>query len=206
MWQMLRAASRRLITMVIRPLNYGVVVVRIPFAFAPASRGTGRLIAGDLADGRRRRPGAGAVRSQRPRFPPGEESDNGRLSGTSAADASTALLHGAQWPHLDSLARPHAWCEADSFVTMSYASTSGRRPLVRTLAVTESDHPAGATTRYLVHNVDSEEVAADLSAVARAARSVGSGHPLRRKAIGRTAPSLPGFRSSARAWSYGSGL
>ena len=32
-------------------------------------------------------------------------------------------------------------CDADSFVTMSHASTSGGRPLLRTLAVTESEDP-----------------------------------------------------------------
>ena len=46
-------------------------------------------------------------------------------------------------------------CDADSFVTMLHASTSGRRPLLRTLAVTESEHPASATTRHLVHNAES---------------------------------------------------
>ena len=50
-------------------------------------------------------------------------------------------------------------CDADSFVTMLHASTSGRRPLVRTLAVTESEHPASATTRHLVHNAESASVA-----------------------------------------------
>jgi len=66
-------------------------------------------------------------------------------------------------------------CEADSFVTMSHASTSGRRPLVRTLAVTESEHPASATTRHLVHNAD-YELLRDLQVrQAGRDRTVGSG-------------------------------
>jgi HTH-like domain/Integrase core domain len=65
---------------------------------------------------------------------PTRPSDNGRLSGTSAADASTARLM-ARNGHKStpSLVRTPR-CDADSFVTMSHVSTSGRRSLVRTLS------------------------------------------------------------------------
>jgi len=85
---------------------------------------------------------------------PTRPSDNGRLSSTSTAVASTVMLM-ARNGHKSapSLVRTPR-CDADSFVTMSHASTSGRRSLVRILAVTESEHPASATTRHLVHNAD----------------------------------------------------
>jgi NACHT domain len=78
-------------------------------------------------------------------------SDNGRLSDTTAANAlTTRLMARNGHKSTPSLVRTPR-CDADSFVTMSHASTSGRRPLVRTLAVTESEHPASATTRHLAH-------------------------------------------------------
>ena len=59
---------------------------------------------------------------------PAQPPDNGRLSGTSAAYASTAMLM-ARNGHKStpSLVRTPR-CDADSVVTMSHASTSGQRP------------------------------------------------------------------------------
>jgi hypothetical protein len=51
------------------------------------------------------------------------------------------------------LARPHAPLRQRWLHDMSPVSTSGRQLLVRTLAVTESEHPASVTTtRHSVHN------------------------------------------------------
>jgi hypothetical protein len=68
--------------------------------------------------------------------------DNGRLSGTSAADASTAMLK-ARNGHTSTPSLAHTpWCDSDGFVKMSHVSTSGRKLLAGTLAVTQSEHPA----------------------------------------------------------------
>jgi len=47
-------------------------------------------------------------------------------------------------------ARPPG-ADNDDFMNTSPVSTCGRQPSARTLAVTESEHPASATTRHPVH-------------------------------------------------------
>ena len=90
--------------------------------------------------------------------------DNGRLSGTSVGECSTACAW--RGTSMRRSARPHVWCRQRRLHEHVAASTSGRQPLAWTLAVTQSEHPAGRDNRTFGAADSERPIAASVSRVA----------------------------------------
>jgi hypothetical protein len=103
-------------------------------------------------------------------------SDDGRLSGAWAAASTEMLLARDGHTSTPSLVRTPR-CDSDGLMYMSHASTSGRQLSARTLAVTESERPASATTRHSAHIADSARLVIGQVMLVNARRISGSAPP-----------------------------
>lgn len=95
---------------------------------------------------------------------PTKRPDNGRLSGTSVGECSTACAW--RGTSMRRPARPHVRCRQRRLHEHVAASTSGRQPLAWTLAVTQSEHPAGRDNRTFGAADSERPIAASVSRVA----------------------------------------